>query len=173
MSLSKRTKKNISNNPQPPKKSKKDEEFITTLLNNKNSNKKSITTKNVPKQKMSKKNKIINNFHKAVTLTNSDEIVMKMLELKENDIINFYSNLENMIGKELTYNIKQQMNIDIKNNTKEKIVLCPFCLENKSNCVILLCGHMLCHKCAKNINRCKYPCPKCKKPIKYIQFINE
>ena len=27
--------------------------------------------------------------------------------------------------------------------------MCPFCQENKSNCVILLCGHMLCNKCVK------------------------
>ena len=188
-SLSKRTKKNISNNPTPPKKNKKiyssnDKEFIKNLLNKQNTttkvennNQRSInnerTVKPQIRNKMSKKNRMLNNFHKAVTLTNSDDIIMKMLQLKENDIVNFYSNLENMIGSELTNSIKTQMNMDIKNNTKNKIVMCPFCRENKSNCVILLCGHMLCHKCGKNINRCKYPCPKCKKPIKYIQFIAE
>lgn len=187
MSLSKRTKKNISNNPTPPKKNKKiysstDKDFISNLLNKpgrNNSTTKTIVNNerivNKPqiRTKLSKKNRIINNFHQAVTLTNSDDIIMKMLQLKENDIINFYSNLENMIGKDLTNNIKTQMNMDIKNNINNKIVICPFCRENKSNCVIILCGHMLCHKCSKNINRCKYPCPKCKKPIKYIQFISD
>ena len=98
-----------------------------------------------------------------------------MLELNENDIINFYSNLEKMIGTELSKQIRDQMSKDIHQNTKSTgntdFALCPFCCENKSNCVILLCGHLICHKCGKNINRCKYPCPKCKKPIKYIQYI--
>lgn len=70
--------------------------------------------------------------------------------------------------------IKSGMAEQLINNKNQKqggLSLCPFCTENKSNCVILLCGHMLCSKCAKNINRCKYPCPKCKKPIKYIQYI--
>ena len=148
MSFSKRTKKNITNNHQlPPKKIKRivsnnDKEFINNLLSkNDNKNTKLISNKNnkpQTKQKLSKKNRIINNFHKAVTSTNSDDVIVKMLELKENDIINFYSNLENMIGIELTNNIKTQMNIDVKNNTHNKIVLCPFCLENKSNCVIIL-----------------------------------
>ena len=65
------------------------------------------------------------------------------------------------------------MSKDLEHNSNitNKTAMCPFCMESKSNCVILLCGHLLCHKCAKNINRCKYPCPKCKKPIKYIQYI--
>ena len=64
-------------------------------------------------------------------------------------------------------------NNTIKNKNGVSYSLCPFCMESKSNCVILLCGHLICDKCAKNINRCKFPCPKCKKPIKYIQFISE
>ena len=96
-----------------------------------------------------------------------------MLELNENDIITFYTNLEKLIGKDMSETIKNQMSRDIKDNNKNfsKIALCPFCREKKSNCVILLCGHLICHICGKNINRCKYPCPKCKKPIKYIQYI--
>jgi hypothetical protein len=128
------------------------------------------------KQNRSKKDKIMYNFHHAINSTNSDQIIVKMLELNENDIINFYSNLEKMIGKELSYQIRDEMSRDIKNNQKisgGSTAVCPFCAENKSNCVILLCGHMICHKCGKNINRCKYPCPKCKKPIKYIQFISD
>lgn len=120
-----------------------------------------------------KKNKILSNFHNAISSTKSDQIIVKMLELNENDIITFYTNLEKLIGKEMSVSIREQMSKDIKSNSKDfnKIALCPFCRENKSNCVILLCGHMICHICAKNINRCKYPCPKCKKPIKYIQYI--
>ena len=61
-----------------------------------------------------------------------------MLELNENDIINFYSNLEKMIGKELSYQIRDEMSRDIKNNQKISggtTAICPFCAENK---VILL-----------------------------------
>ena len=118
---------------------------------------------------------MITNFHKAINSTNSDDIIVKMLDLKEDDIVNFYGNLEKLIGSEMSVNIRNQMSKDLQLNNKStsKQAICPFCQENKSNCVILLCGHMLCHKCAKNINRCKYPCPKCKKPIKYIQFIVE
>ena len=114
------------------------------------------------------------NFHHAINSTNSDQIIVKMLELNENDILNFYSNLEKMIGKDLSVQIRQEMSKDIQDNHKKSggnMALCPFCQENKSNCVILLCGHLICHKCGKNINRCKYPCPKCQKPIKYIQYI--
>ena len=116
------------------------------------------------------------NFHHAINSTNSDQIIVKMLELNENDILNFYSNLEKMIGKDLSAEIRQEMSRDIRDNQKKtggSMAICPFCQENKSNCVILLCGHLICHKCGKNINRCKYPCPKCKKPIKYIQFITD
>ena len=122
----------------------------------------------------SKKDRMINNFHQAINSTKSDQIIVKMLELNETDIINFYSNLEKMIGKDLSVEIRNNMSNDIKQNQKvsgSSMAMCPFCHENKSNCVILLCGHLICHKCGKNINRCKYPCPKCKKPIKYIQYI--
>ena len=126
------------------------------------------------KQNRSKKDKMIYNFHHAINSTNSDQVIVKMLELNETDILNFYSNLEKMIGKELSGQIRQEMSKDIRDNQKisgRATAICPFCQENKSNCVILLCGHLICHKCGKNINRCKYPCPKCKKPIKYIQYI--
>ena len=128
------------------------------------------------RQNRSKKDKMMYNFHHAINSTNSDQIIVKMLELNENDILNFYSNLEKMIGKDLSAEIRQEMSRDIRDNQKKtggSMAICPFCLENKSNCVILLCGHLICHKCGKNINRCKYPCPKCKKPIKYIQFITD
>ena len=126
------------------------------------------------KRTKSKKDRIINNFHQAINSTKSDQIIVKMLELNETDIINFYSNLEKMIGKDLSVEIRNNMSNDIKQNQKvsgANMAMCPFGHENKSNCVILLCGHLICHKCGKNINRCKYPCPKCKKPIKYIQYI--
>ena len=126
------------------------------------------------RQNRSKKDKMMYNFHHAINSTNSDQIIVKMLELNENDILNFYSNLEKMIGKDLSAEIRQEMSRDIRDNQKKtggSMAICPFCQENKSNCVILLCGHLICHKCGKNINRCKYPCPKCKKPIKYIQYI--
>ncbi len=129
-----------------------------------------------PRQNRSKKDKIMYNFHHAINSTNSDQIIVKMLELNENDILNFYSNLEKMIGKDLSVQIRQEMSRDIQDNQKKSgasMAMCPFCQENKSNCVILLCGHLICHKCGKNINRCKYPCPKCKKPIKYIQYITD
>ena len=184
----KRTKKNISNNPVVNKKTDnfKDNSFIDSLLNkksdkpqiNKNVNNRS---KQVDKRRQTGGNKskkqqlMINNFHKAITSTNSDDVIVKMLDLKEDDILKFYSNLEKMIGSEMSLNIRNQMSKDlqINSNITNKNALCPFCMESKSNCVILLCGHLLCHKCAKNINRCKYPCPKCKKPIKYIQYIVE
>ena len=120
-----------------------------------------------------KKSKILNNFHNAISSTKSDQIIVKMLELNENDIITFYTNLEKLIGKDMSVTIREQMSKDIKSNSKDynKIALCPFCRENKSNCVILLCGHMICHICAKNINRCKYPCPKCKIPINIFNIL--
>ena len=184
----KRTKKNISNNPVVNKKTDnfKDNSFIDSLLNkksdkpqiNKNVNNRS---KQVDKRrqtggnKSKKQQQMITNFHKAITSTNSDDVIVKMLDLKEDDILKFYSNLEKMIGSEMSLNIRNQMSQDLQTNSNitNKNALCPFCMENKSNCVILLCGHLLCHKCAKNINRCKYPCPKCKKLIKYIQYIVE
>ena len=177
----KRTKKNISNNPVLNKKQdSKDDSFIDSLLNKKN-NSKVNKNKHIEKKRLGSGNKskkqqqMITNFHKAITSTNSDDIIVKMLDLKEDDIVNFYGNLEKLIGSEMSVNIRNQMSKDLQLNNKStsKQAICPFCQENKSNCVILLCGHMLCHKCAKNINRCKYPCPKCKKPIKYIQFIVE
>ncbi len=126
--------------------------------------------------KSSNSTQIINNFHKAISSTKSDDIILKMLDLKEKDIIVFYKNLENLIGKDMSSKIKTDMASQLQTNKfvtngSTSISICPFCMENKSNCVILLCGHLLCSKCAKNINRCKYPCPKCKKPIKYIQYI--
>ena len=126
--------------------------------------------------KSSNSTQIINNFHKAISSTKSDDIILKMLDLKEKDIIVFYKNLENLIGKDMSSKIKNNMAGQLQSNKfvsngSTNISICPFCMENKSNCVILLCGHLLCSKCAKNINRCKYPCPKCKKPIKYIQYI--
>ena len=117
---------------------------------------------------------IISNFHKAINSTNSDDIILKMLDLKEKDIVLFYKNLEKLIGRDMSLKIKNEMAGQLV-GTKQKsrdLSICPFCLENKSNCVILLCGHLICAKCAKNINRCKMPCPKCKKPIKYIQYIS-
>ena len=131
-------------------------------------------TSNKGKQTKSKRDKIIQNFHQAISTTKSDQIIVKMLELNETDILNFYTNLEKMIGGELSLQIRDQMSKDIQINQKKTgsgLALCPFCMENKSNCVILLCGHLICHKCGKNINRCKFPCPKCQKPIKYIQYI--
>ena len=126
--------------------------------------------------KSSNSTQIINNFHKAISSTKSDDIILKMLDLKEKDIIVFYKNLENLIGKDMSSKIKTNMAGQLQTNKfvsngSTTTSICPFCMENKSNCVILLCGHLLCSKCAKNINRCKYPCPKCKKPIKYIQYI--
>jgi hypothetical protein len=116
---------------------------------------------------------IISNFHKAINSTNSDDIILKMLDLKEKDIVVFYKNLEKLIGKDMSSKIKNEMAGQLMGQKQQShnVSVCPFCLENKSNCVILLCGHMLCSKCAKNINRCKMPCPKCKKPIKFIQYI--
>ena len=188
----KKTKKNITLNPTPNKKkpdkpekndkvkNKSNEDFIQALLNKKKYSFTKQTIKTNTNQKSSrKKDRMLNNFHKAINSTKSDEIIIKMLELKEDDIISFYSNLESLIGKEMSEQIREQMSEDLKQNSKLKnkydknFALCPFCCENKSNCVILLCGHMLCNKCGKNINRCKYPCPKCKKPIKYIQYITE
>jgi len=147
----------------PPDKPKKHVSFSNDISSNK------IV-------KSSDKSQIISNFHKAISSTNSDDIILKMLDLKEKDIIIFYKNLENLIGKDMSLKIKNQMAGQLQNNKiisngKTNISLCPFCNENKSDCVILLCGHLICSKCGKNINRCKYPCPKCKKPIKYIQYI--
>jgi hypothetical protein len=147
----------------------------TSLKNQKNINKSvSFSTNKNNLSKMTPSNSLImNNFHKAISSTNSDEVILKMLDLKEKDIVIFYKNLEKLIGKDMSSNIKTQMAgqlIKPKNNSRD-VTMCPFCMENKSNCVILLCGHLLCSKCGKNINRCKYPCPKCKKPIKYIQYI--
>jgi hypothetical protein len=154
---------------EPPQKPKKQVSFINS------------TSQPAPLNKLVKSNnksQIINNFHKAISSTNSDEVILKMLDLKEKDIIVFYKNLENLIGKDMSFKIKTEMAGQLQTNRvisngSTKSSICPFCNENKTNCVILLCGHLLCSKCAKNINRCKYPCPKCKKPIKYIQYIAE
>ena len=177
----KKTKKNIFSNIMVPKvstqrknKNPKKNDLIDSLLKKKEEPKKTIE---IPKVK--NEGKIIENFHKAIKLTNSDEIILKMLDLKENDIVKFYKNMEQMIGKDLSIQIRNDMSKQllnsntIKNKNGISLSLCPFCAETKSNCVILLCGHLICDKCAKNINRCKFPCPKCKKPIKYIQFISE
>ena len=156
--LSKGKKTKISSdkytNAPAPTKQKKQVSFSNKVINN--------------------NSQIVSNFHKAITSTNSDDIILKMLDLKEKDIIIFYKNLEKLIGKDMSSKIKNEMAgqlISPKNQKSNNMSICPFCMENKSNCVILLCGHLICSKCAKNINRCKYPCPKCKKPIKYIQYI--
>ena len=186
----KRTKKNISTNPVLNKNqnNSKDNDFIDSLLNKKNEKptiNRNVSNRNVVNRnkqpdkrkvnnnKSKKQQQMINNFHRAITSTNSDDVIVKMLDLKEDDILKFYTNLEKLIGSEMSLNIRNQMSKDLENNSNitNKTAMCPFCMESKSNCVILLCGHLLCHKCAKNINRCKYPCPKCKKPIKYIQYI--
>ena len=177
----KKTKKNIFSNIMVPKvstqrknKNPKKNDLIDSLLKKKEEPKKPVEA---PKVKNG--GKIIENFHKAIKLTNSDEIILKMLDLKENDIIKFYKNMEQMIGKDLSLQIRNDMSKQllnsntVKNKNGVSLSLCPFCTESKSNCVILLCGHLICDKCAKNINRCKFPCPRCKKPIKYIQFISE
>ena len=188
MSDKKKTKKNIHSNIMIPKsntqrKNKPNKnDFIDSLLNKKSETpdlKKNIIQFNKTQGKQNNNGKIIENFHKAIKLTNSDNIILKMLDLKEKDIINFYTNLEKMIGKDLSQKIRNDMSKQLLNSNtivnKNGVLLslCPFCRESKSNCVILLCGHLICNKCAKNINRCKFPCPKCKKPIKYIQFISE
>ena len=193
MSDRKKTKKNIHSNIMIPKStthtnkrnSKPKNDLIDSLLN-KNNTKDSMKKNIIAFNKSASNNKqtggdgrIIENFHKAIKLTNSDEIILKMLDLKEKDIVNFYKNMEKMIGKDLSLKIRSDMSkqlitgATVVNKNGTTLSLCPFCSESKSNCVILLCGHLLCNKCAKNINRCKYPCPKCKKPIKYIQFISE
>ena len=62
-----------------------------------------------------------------------------MLDLKEKDIVIFYKNLEKLIGKDMSSKIKNEMAdqlIDTKQKT-QNLSLCPFCLENRSNCVIL------------------------------------
>lgn len=188
------TKNKIKDRNKKPQENLTNQDFIESLLSN-NNNKKTTNTLNIkkvvsnsnskqsfknrvvqgkPKQTKSKRDRIINNFHQAINSTQSDQIIVKMLELNEADILNFYSNLEKMIGKDLSLEIRQEMSKDITQNHRisgGSTAMCPFCNENKSNCVILLCGHLICHKCGKNINRCKYPCPKCKKPIKYIQYI--
>tara|TARA_B110000114_G_C14831048_1_gene292673 strand:- start:11 stop:553 length:543 start_codon:yes stop_codon:yes gene_type:complete len=164
-------------------------DLISNLLNKKKTKQEVIreissVNKSISLSKSSNKQngssgKIIENFHKAIKLTNSDEIILKMLDLKEKDIVSFYKNMEKIVGKDLSLKIRDDMskqlitNHTIKNKNGVPLSMCPFCMDSKSNCVILLCGHLICNKCAKNINRCKYPCPKCKKPIKYIQFISE
>jgi len=193
MSDRKKTKKNIHSNIMIPKStthtnkrnSKPKNDLIDSLLN-KNNTKDSMKKNIIAFNKSAGNNKqtggdgkIIENFHKAIKLTNSDEIILKMLDLKEKDIVNFYKNMEKMIGKDLSLKIRNDMSkqlitgATVVNKNGVALSLCPFCMDSKSNCVILLCGHLICNKCAKNINRCKYPCPKCKKPIKYIQFISE
>lgn len=190
-----KTKKNIHSNIMVPKVNsqkrinKNPADLISNLLN-KNQKKPELKreinsgNKSIPITKSSNKQtgssgKIIENFHKAIKLTNSDEIILKMLDLKEKDIVSFYKNMEKIVGKDLSLKIRDDMskqlitNQTIKNKNGVSLSMCPFCMDAKSNCVILLCGHLLCNKCAKNINRCKYPCPKCKKPIKYIQFISD
>ena len=187
--MSKRTKKNIHNQVMIPKvtsqkrnkdTNKNSKDLIEALLNKKNPKQSIINKLSLNKESTINKqpNKIIENFHKAIKLTNSDEIILKMLDLKEKDIIIFYKNMEKMIGKDLSHQIRQNIpkqlvsNNTIVNKNGVSLSLCPLCENNKSNCVNLLCGHLVCNMCAKNINRCKYPCPKCKKPIKYIQFIS-
>jgi len=192
MSNIKKTKKNIHSNIMFPKvtshTNKKNNnpptEFIDSLLNKNKNHTKDSMKKNIIAFNKSSSNiqtggdgKIIENFHKAIKLTNSDEIILKMLDLKEKDIVNFYKNMEKMIGKDLSLKIRNDMSkqlitgATVVNKNGTTLSLCPFCSESKSNCVILLCGHLLCNKCAKNINKCKYPYTKCKKHIKNIQII--
>ena len=159
--LSKGKKTKISSQKhQPPQKHQSPKKNVSFYVSDKKTN--------------SSNTQIINNFHKAISSTNSDDVILKMLDLKEKDIVIFYKNLEKLIGKDMSSKIKNEMAGQLlkpKNNQQKNVSICPFCMDNKSNCVILLCGHLLCSKCAKNINRCKYPCPKCKKPIQYIQYI--
>jgi hypothetical protein len=153
------------------------------ISSNKNINKPIISKPIISKPIIKNKNHIISNFHKAISSTNSDEIILKMLDLKDSEIIKFYKNLEGLIGKDMSYKIKNEManqlmpnNQVMQNNGRNirfNISLCHLCQYNKNDCVILLCGHLICKKCARNITRCKYPCPKCKKPIKFIQYIVE
>jgi len=156
-----------------------------------NINKPIVNKQNISKPIVKNKNHIINNFHKAISSTNSDEIILKMLDLKDSEIVKFYKNLEGLIGKDLSYKIKNEMasqllpnnQVNSSNITNNKlsgrknirfnVSLCHLCQENKNDCVILLCGHLICKRCARNITRCKYPCPKCKKPVKFIQYIVE
>lgn len=211
----KKTKKNLSTTV---KNKNGNKEFIDSLLNKskktkisslkfdnlgkiekksgKSLNKNIISsTRNINKNNVNKpiknKNHIISNFHKAISTTNSDEIILKMLDLKDSEIIKFYKNLEGLIGKDLSYKIKNEMasqlvpnnQVNSSNITNNKlsgrknirfnVSLCHLCQENKNDCVILLCGHLICKRCARNITRCKYPCPKCKKPVKFIQYIVE
>ena len=139
---------------------------------------KNINKPNNGKSIIKNKNHIISNFHKAISSTNSDEIILKMLDLKDSEIIKFYKNLEGLIGKDLSYKIKNEMasqlvpnnqltlpntsKLNGRKNVSFNVSLCYLCQENKNDCVILLCGHLICKKCARNITRCKYPCPKCK-----------
>ena len=84
--------KNISNNPVLNKKQdSKEDSFIDSLLNKKNNNKVS-KNKHIEKKRFRNKSKkqqqMITNFHKAITSTNSDDVIVKMLDLKEDDIVN-------------------------------------------------------------------------------------
>ena len=84
---------------------------------------------------------------------------------KDSEIIKFYKNLEGLIGKDMSYKIKNEItnqlipnNQVMQNNRKNisfNISLCHLCQYNKNDCVILLCGHLICKKCARNITRCK------------------
>ena len=66
--------------------------------------------------KSSNSTQIINNFHKAISSTKSDDIILKMLDLKEKDIIVFYKNLENLIGKDMSSKIKTNMAGQLQSN---------------------------------------------------------
>ena len=114
----KKTKKNIHSNIMLPKSttqtnkrnSKPKNDLIDSLLNknqSKDSMKKNIIAFN--KSAGNNNGRIIENFHKAIKLTNSDEIILKMLDLKEKDIVNFYKNMEKMIGKDLSLKIRNDM----------------------------------------------------------------
>ena len=62
-----------SNTAQPPPKPKKQVSFQANNSSN---------------------SQIISNFHKAINSTNSDDIILKMLDLKDKDIVIFYKNLK-------------------------------------------------------------------------------
>ena len=70
-------------------KNLKKNDLIDSLLKKKEEPKSKIIE--TPKNKNG--GKIIENFHKAIKLTNSDEVILKMLDLKENDILIFTGSL--------------------------------------------------------------------------------
>ena len=124
-----KTKKNIHSNIMVPKVNsqkrinKNSADLISNLLNKSNKKlelKKEITTSNktitsnkiIPTTKSSSKQnsssgKIIENFHKAIKLTNSDEIILKMLDLKEKDIVAFLQKYGKNSGERIIFKNKR------------------------------------------------------------------